>query len=134
MFSALSEASLVAQLQVYSEHFGKQEQIDPCDLAWTLQARKSEFATKATFSASTISQLKSKIDAKLEISRAPGSTIGVRAKPVASKPGVLGVFTGQGAQWPAMGAQLIRSSEFVRRRVRDLEESLVQHPRALVPN
>lgn len=125
----MSESSLVAQLQVYSEHLGRQEEIDPCDLAWTLQARRSEFATKVAFSASTTSQLKSKIDAKLaDISRTPGSTLGARAKPGAARPGVLGVFTGQGAQWPTMGAQLIRSSEFVRKRVRDLEESLATLP------
>ena len=119
----------MAQLQAYSEHLGRHEEIDPCDLAWTLQARRSEFATKATFSASTTSQLKSKIDLKIdETSRVPGSTLGMRTKPGAAGPGILGVFTGQGAQWPAMGAQLIRSSEFVRRRVRELEESLASLP------
>ncbi|KAH8667031.1 hypothetical protein BX600DRAFT_380683 [Xylariales sp. PMI_506] len=131
VFSAVSESSLVAQLQAYSEHLGIHDEIDPSNLAWTLQARRSEFSTKAAFSASTISQLKLMLDAKLaETSRSPGSTVGVRTRSGAAKPGVLGVFTGQGAQWPAMGAEIIRSSEFVRRRVRDLEESLATLPPA----
>ncbi|KAF3759881.1 hypothetical protein M406DRAFT_269792 [Cryphonectria parasitica EP155] len=131
VFSALSEASLVAQLQAYSEHLGSRDEINPHDLAWTLQARRSEFATRAAFSAATTSQLKSKIDAKLaELSKTPGAVLGVRARPGAARPGVLGVFTGQGAQWPAMGAQLIRSSAFARGRVQDLEDALATLPPA----
>lgn len=56
-----------------------------------------------------------------------GATIGTRSN-VKTGPRLLGVFTGQGAQWPAMGAQLIRSSEFVRRRIGVLEKSLASLP------
>lgn len=83
------------------------------------------------FSARTIEQLTSKIDAKLAtVSQKPGTTIGIRAspKPATVAPRILGVFTGQGAQWAAMGAELIRSSEFVRGRLQDLEESLANLP------
>lgn len=81
----------------------------------------------------TIEQLTSKIDTKLKtLEKNPGSTIGIRAssKPTSAAPRVLGVFTGQGAQWAAMGAQLIRSSDFVRKRIEDLEESLATLPPA----
>jgi hybrid polyketide synthase/nonribosomal peptide synthetase ACE1 len=129
VFSAASESSLIAQLRSYSDHLNKREELDPYDLAWTLQARRSEFAIKVAFSAATISQLKSKIDTKLaEVNNTLGSILGIRAKPGATKPKVLGIFTGQGAQWPGMGSQLIRSSEFVRRRLHDLEESLATLP------
>ncbi len=37
---------------------------------------------------------------------------------------------GQGAQWASMGAHLIRSSEFVRQRILDLENSLATLPAA----
>lgn len=83
------------------------------------------------FSARTIAQLTAKIDAKLAaVSQKPGTTIGIRAspKPATAAPRILGVFTGQGAQWAAMGAELIRSSEFVRGRLQDLEESLANLP------
>ncbi|KAJ3504570.1 hypothetical protein NM208_g16319 [Fusarium decemcellulare] len=76
VFSAASEASLVAQLRLYSEYLGRQKDVDHFDLAWTLRARRSELTTKAAFSASTISQLKSKINAKLaDIDSAPGSIL-----------------------------------------------------------
>ncbi|KAL9019148.1 MAG: hypothetical protein Q9185_003579 [Variospora sp. 1 TL-2023] len=64
------------------------------------------FSAKASFSAATIEQLTSKIDDKLAgVKQTPGKH----------------VFTGQDAQWAAISARLIRSSDFVRRRVQDLE-------------
>lgn len=126
----MSEASLVAQLQAYSAHLKTHNDINASDLAWTLQSRRSQLPTKVAFSALTIGQLTSKIDAKLAaVNQNPGTTIGIRtsSKPAAA-PQILGVFTGQGAQWPAMGAELIRSSDFVRKRLQVLEESLATLP------
>ncbi|TRX93304.1 hypothetical protein FHL15_005883 [Xylaria flabelliformis] len=131
VFSAVSEGSLVAQLRAYSDHLKIHSNIDPCDLAWTLQARRSHFPLKIAFSALTIGQLITKIDEKLETLKAkPGTTLGVRAssRQTTASPRILGVFTGQGAQWASMGADLIRSSEFVRQRILDLENSLASLP------
>ena len=129
VFSALSEASLVAQLQSYSSHLKTHEaEINVSDLAWTLQARKSQLATKVAFSALDVQQLVSKIDNKLaELNQNAGLVIGTRFL-TKTKPRLLGVFTGQGAQWAAMGADLIRSSDFVRERVDALEQSLATLP------
>ncbi|KAI3336268.1 putative hybrid NRPS/PKS enzyme [Xylariaceae sp. AK1471] len=127
VFSAVSEGSLVTQLRAYSDHLKIHSNIDPCDLAWTLQARRSHFPLKTAFSALTIEQLVTKIDEKLETLKAkPGTTLGVRAssRQTTASPRILGVFTGQGAQWASMGADLIRSSEFVRQRILALENSL----------
>ena len=131
VFSAVSEASLADQLQAYSEYLKTHNDINVSDLAWTLQTRRSQFPIKATFSALTIEELTSKINDKLaEAKQIPGKTIGIRSNNKTATPRLLGVFTGQGAQWAAMGAQLIRSSDFVRRRVQDLEESLTTLPEA----
>ncbi|KAI0487511.1 hypothetical protein F4859DRAFT_525620 [Xylaria cf. heliscus] len=133
IFSATSEAGLVKQLQAYSNHFKAHNDINASDLAWTLQKRRTQFPIKASFSASTIEKLVSKIDAKLSLAKEkPGSTIGVKAsvKSATTSPRILGVFTGQGAQWPAMGAQLIRSSAFVREQVEVLENYLAALPSA----
>lgn len=127
----MSEGSLVAQLQAYSEYLKVHQDINASDLAWTLQSRRSQFPIKTAFSAVTIEQLTSKIDAKLaEVKQSPGTNIGIRSNSKSSAFRVLGIFTGQGAQWAAMGEQLIRSSDFVRRKVRDLEESLASLPPA----
>ncbi|KAL8820238.1 MAG: hypothetical protein Q9223_001502 [Gallowayella weberi] len=129
VFSALSESSLADQLQAYSEYLKIHGDINAFNLAWTLQYRRSDFAIKMAFSATTIGQLKSKIDEKLaEVKKAPGTSIGVRSAPRNTVPRVLGVFTGQGAQWAAMGERLIRSSDFVRTRFKVLEDSLATLP------
>ncbi|KAI0200608.1 putative hybrid NRPS/PKS enzyme [Astrocystis sublimbata] len=133
LFSAVSEGSLVAQLEAYSAYLKSHSDINPCDLAWTLQARRSHFPLKTAFSALTIEQLVTKIDEKLETLKAkPGTTLGVRAisRQTSAAPRILGVFTGQGAQWASMGADLIRSSEFVRQRILELENSLAALPAA----
>ncbi|KAL7941948.1 hypothetical protein V8C42DRAFT_360388 [Trichoderma barbatum] len=131
VFSAVSDGSLVAQLEAYSEHLKANPETSPSDLAWTLQSRKSQFPHKVALSAQTIEELVSKVDAKLEdVKRVAGSVLGTRAKDIKSAPRVLGVFTGQGAQWASMGAQLIRSSEFVRRRLADLQAALDELPAA----
>lgn len=97
VFSAMSENSLVAQLQAYSDHLKSHSHIKPYDLAWTLQARRSHFPLKISFSALTTEQLASKIDAKLEtLKTKPGTTLGVRAssRQTTAAPRILGVFTG----------------------------------------
>ncbi|KGO65245.1 Acyl transferase/acyl hydrolase/lysophospholipase [Penicillium italicum] len=132
-FSAVSEPSLVAMLQDYSVFLKTQDGLNLSDLAWTLQYRRTQFPIKATFSASTTEGLSTKIDEKLAATKAAsGSPLGLRSNP--AKPRVLGVFTGQGAQWASMGAQLIRSSNFVRNRIRQLENSLATLPLSDRPN
>ncbi|RAL03665.1 uncharacterized protein BO80DRAFT_400692 [Aspergillus ibericus CBS 121593] len=129
VFSAVSDSSLADQLQAYSDYLKECPHIDPLDLAYTLHARRSRLPVKTAFSATTIEQLVSKIDDKLvDLKRTPGTTVGIRSNNKQATPHILGVFTGQGAQWAAMGAQLIRSSEYVRRRVQDLQESLATLP------
>lgn len=120
---------MVTQLQAYSNHLKTHhDDIDASDLAWTLHSRRSQLSTKITFSALTTEQLTSKIDVKLaEVNQNAGTTIGIRSNTKAT-PRLLGIFTGQGAQWAAMGAHLIRSSDFVRERIQHLEQSLATLP------
>lgn len=125
----MSEGSLAAELQAYSEHLKKTENhINPRDLAWTLQSRRSQLPIKVTFSALTIDGLASKIDEKLALIKSNPTALGIRSAKSVTEARVLGIFTGQGAQWAAMGAQLIRSSAFVRKRIQDLNEFLATLP------
>lgn len=131
VFSAACESSLISVLYSYSEYLKNHSQTSPSDLAWTLQSRKSQLSHRVAFSAPTIERLRSKIDARLATaSQNPGSRLGIRtsSKPSTIKPRILGVFTGQGAQWARMGAGLIRSSHFVRERLQELDESLSALP------
>ncbi|KAL9130700.1 MAG: hypothetical protein Q9217_001179 [Psora testacea] len=127
VFSAASESSLAATLAAYSAYLKANESINLRDLAWTLHSRRSQFPVRATFSGLTNGSLCSKLDAKLEAVRSKAeANIGVRSQ--VSSSGILGVFTGQGAQWALMGAELIRASEFVRDSIDSLERSLAELP------
>lgn len=129
LFSATTEASLTAQLEAYSTHLKLSPDINASDLAWTLHSRRSQLPVKVAFSAATIEQLVSKIDDKVEEVRTNHqATIGIRSNIKTAAPRILGVFTGQGAQWAAMGGHLIQSSDFVRRKVQILEDSLASLP------
>ncbi|KAJ6026930.1 uncharacterized protein N7446_004467 [Penicillium canescens] len=132
VFSALSEQSLVALLEQYSQYLtAHRDELDASDLAWTLYSRRSQLPVKTAFSARTIQQLIQKIDSKLAAAKENATaTIGIRSSGKPATPRILGVFTGQGAQWPAMGAALIRSSQFVRDTIQRLEESLATIPPA----
>ncbi|KAL8733506.1 MAG: hypothetical protein Q9181_003568 [Wetmoreana brouardii] len=117
------------QLQAYSNHLKAYSDINVSHLARTLHSRRSQLPTKTAFSAATIDELTSKIHNKLaEVKQNPDTNIGIRSSSKPAIPGVLGVFTGQGSQWAAMGEYLIRSSDFVRRRLQDLEGSLAALP------
>lgn len=132
-FSAASEESLIALLQSYSGFLRQNDAINLCDFAWTLQSRRSALPIKTTISASTTNALIAKIDAKVaNAKKTPATAAGMRSGTTASR--ILGVFTGQGAQWATMGAQLIKSSAFVRQRLQELDESLATLPEADRPS
>ncbi|GLI77277.1 putative Hybrid PKS-NRPS biosynthetic cluster [Penicillium ochrochloron] len=126
VFSAASNTSLVSSLQAYLDYL-KTNPVNMRDLAWTLQQRRSTFSHKIAFSATDIESLIRKIELRLkEYEDKSDANIGVRSS--STPPKVLGIFTGQGAQWPAMGAELIPSSEFVRRRFQELDGALATLP------
>lgn len=123
VFSAATEASLLALLEAYSKKLKASVDINLCDLAWTLQNSRTVHPFKATFSARTVQRLVFKVDEMVGKMRRNDTKIqSVRSTTAAN--GILGVFTGQGASWATMGAQLIRSSSFVRQRLELLEASL----------
>jgi hybrid polyketide synthase/nonribosomal peptide synthetase ACE1 len=127
VFSAASETALVAQLRAYSAHLKQHVALDGAHLAWTLHRRRSALSTKAAFAAASLDQLASTIDAALAEAQKANTPVGHRAN-ASSMPRLLGVFTGQGAQWPAMGAHLIRASPFASDRIAQLEDSLATLP------
>ena len=122
-FSAVSESSLFAHLEAYSEHLKSRPNLNLYDLAWTLQTRKSALPIKMTFSARTLGRLVSKLDDVVLTMKQNDMNIHKVGSPP-KNPRIFGIFTGQGAQWIAMGGCLIRSSDFVCSRLAYLEESL----------
>ncbi|EAQ87449.1 hypothetical protein CHGG_04068 [Chaetomium globosum CBS 148.51] len=105
VLSAHSSAALAANASALASHLrAHPDKVDLTALAYTL-FRRTPFAFRAAFSAcSTAEQLASKLEESVKtLERKPGvpSTF-----PDALPPRILGIFTGQGAQWATMGREL----------------------------
>ncbi|KAI1407896.1 putative polyketide synthase [Hypoxylon sp. FL1857] len=133
VFSALSETSLRGCLLAYTtflEHASSN--VNPRDLAWTLRQRRSLLPYRIYFVASSLFDLREKIAARLEEhSQGHGLSLGIKAlsssaSEIGSFRGVLGVFTGQGAQYARMGAALIEESPTARKIIQELESHLAE--------
>ncbi|KAM4055902.1 KR domain-containing protein [Hirsutella rhossiliensis] len=114
VFSAQSNASLRANLSAYLAHLDAHPETDLGDLGFTLRERRSAFQHRVAFAAASIEDLKSKMRDSLD----PGK----------DDDRILGVFTGQGAQYPRMGAELIEKSPLARQIVQRLESYLAELP------
>lgn len=128
VFSATSEKSLKATLSSYENYLSDGPDINLQDLAWTLRQRRADLPFRASFSASSLESLVSRITERLN---QDGSSIGMKVLP-SSRPnrptGILGVFTGQGAQYARMGAELIEQSPLASRIIESLEIMLQELP------
>ncbi|KAF7165740.1 hypothetical protein CNMCM6106_001816 [Aspergillus hiratsukae] len=131
VFSAQSESALAATMERLALHLHQNPDIDLRNLAWTLYARRSLWPIRASCFGASASALEAELMLSAEKIRNGKQSPAVKALSIPrSKPRVLGVFTGQGAQWPAMGRELIRASPWLERRVDDLERALSQLPEA----
>lgn len=62
------------------------------------------------------------------VSENPGGGFGTRSKNASTPARILGVFTGQGAQWPSMSRELLSSSRVFRDSVQRLQKVLDECP------
>ncbi|GLA33581.1 type I Iterative Polyketide synthase (PKS) [Aspergillus niger] len=102
VFSAASERSLVAMLKRYDHHLQGHPSIDPRQLASTLASQRSVLPVRIRFPTSSLEVLREGL-ARILASESPEA--GHRSPLRESC--ILGIFTGQGAQWPQMGAGLL---------------------------
>ena len=135
VFSAYSEYSLRQTLSAYAVFLEKTLQsgadLNLQDLAWTLRQRRSILPHRIAFTSCSLTDLRFKIVAELKDSQS--SNIGMKAVSSSSLDSgrdqrVLGIFTGQGAQYARMGAKLIQESSTARRIIRELDSYLTQIP------
>lgn len=133
IFSAASESALQAMLIAYSTHILDNATLSLPDLSYTLHTKRSTLPVRAAFAATSPMDLVTKMKGHLESASAnKGHAVGVRS--LAAPPCILGVFTGQGAQWATMGSQLIRESAYVREILQDLDCTLQTLPEAHRPS
>ncbi|KAK4067253.1 uncharacterized protein Triagg1_7696 [Trichoderma aggressivum f. europaeum] len=129
VFSAASEPSLKALVDSYCRYLEDNSSVDLRRLSYTLNCRRSAFAYRLAFSAATQEELCKKLkecvgeEASLSIIRC-----------TVSKPSLFGIFTGQGAQWPRMGAALLQCSQRAKSIIKELDASLAALPELDRPN
>lgn len=130
-FSAVSAQSLSASLSAYSSYVKKNLSVSLRDLSWTLSTKRSTLPIRASVSALSVDDLAMKLE---NISKNSNNFVTTESSSTCpANPRLLGVFTGQGAQWATMGAGLVRSSPLVADCFDMLEKSLGTLPAIHAP-
>lgn len=130
VLSANSSAALAANAGALASYLRTHDDADLMGLAYTL-FRRTSFPFRASFSATTSSQLATKLEqAQTSLQGRPN----ISPIPETLPPRILGVFTGQGAQWATMGKELYGTSEPFRRAIDDMQQSLDALPAADRPD
>ncbi|KAF2642234.1 polyketide synthase [Massarina eburnea CBS 473.64] len=131
LLSAASLDSLHESIHQFGHYLQDSPSISLRDLAWTLSSRRSLHPFKVALAARTRTQLLEELEKSL-------NSTGSQQKPsdadengtlrtlaVGGTPsGLLGVFTGQGAQWPRMGYVLLIQSAYFAETLRRLDAIL----------
>lgn len=120
-FSANSSKSLFASLAAHSAYLNTEDGISLRDLAWTLNSRRSTLPIRISIAASDKEDLTKKLEA---IVRSPPNSSPSAPNTISEQPKFLGVFTGQGAQWVQMGAELLDSCPLAIQCITNLDMAL----------
>ncbi|KAJ5657110.1 type I iterative polyketide synthase [Penicillium longicatenatum] len=131
-FSAASNRSLDALLASYLVYLQANPTVDLLNLAWTLLQRRSSLAFRVTLWAPSIGELRYIIKKELD-SRKANKTTSISPQRKLGQKKVLGIFTGQGAQWPQMGLDLVTHSKEAQRWFEEMQQSLMDLPDGLRP-
>lgn len=111
VFSAYSSESLDRQISAYRDLAATHEATSLKDLAYTLSSRRDHRPYRAYAIADDASGVQD-------------ASATVNAVVDGAPPPVGWIFTGQGAQWPEMGARLIDTNAAFRNRIRKLDKYL----------
>ncbi|KAL6238509.1 hypothetical protein BDW75DRAFT_237396 [Aspergillus navahoensis] len=133
VFSAASEKSLIAVLRVYADYLKNNRSVDLIDLASSLLQRRSALRCRISLSAASIDELIDKMDHEIEAIRAKKSTR-LTSRQCSNRQQILGIFTGQGAQWAQMGWDVFNASPQARGWLNEMQESLDQLPTRYRPS
>ncbi|CAG8959745.1 hypothetical protein HYFRA_00001651 [Hymenoscyphus fraxineus] len=130
VLSANSGPALMARAAALAGFLREHPTTDLDQLAYTL-FRRTAFPFRAAFSATSAEQLADKLEAGLSTLKSSSRTATL---PESLPPRILGVFTGQGAQWATMGRELYSSSDLFRFAIDQMQQSLDSLPKADRPN
>ncbi|KAI1772793.1 amino acid adenylation domain-containing protein [Hypoxylon cercidicola] len=133
VFSAATRTSLLAHLAAFVEYLeANQAVLNVRDLAYTLYSRRTRFSVSTYVVASTARELEIRIKEKIQnVEARTDQLIEIVPPPKGSTirhPRVLGVFTGQGAQWALQGRELLISCPAAWNLIEMLERRLSRLP------
>ncbi|KAK1760184.1 hypothetical protein QBC47DRAFT_291072 [Echria macrotheca] len=125
LLSAASQKSLVAVAKTCRDYL-LQDSLPPMeDIAWHIYARQTAFSFRLALTGSSANDLVDKIDTLLDrVAKSPSIPIGLRARPEDQPPKILGIFTGQGAQWATMSRGLLQSNKVYAETIQALDKIL----------
>ena len=128
IFSARSRRSLLSNITSTLNYIEETPSIQLKDIAWTLQNKRSRHRVKAVFVGEDRTALLAHMRQFVDIHRSDqtANKAGHVATPInpSEIPGILGVFTGQGAQWPGMGRELVKSSQLFKNSLEQCDAAL----------
>ncbi|KAI1177826.1 putative polyketide synthase [Nemania sp. FL0916] len=129
LFSAASDSALKATILAHAQYLRANPATDLRSLSYMLHSRRSALGVRASFTATSVEKLISKLESHLDVSQnsTQNSGNGNSVRPSITEPRIIGVFTGQGAQWAMMGRDLL-SSTHIASRLSDLQKSLDSLP------
>ncbi|KAF4914906.1 Reducing polyketide synthase BOA6 [Colletotrichum viniferum] len=126
VISAAKEPSLASLVSRYADYLEANPDLNLDSLAWTTQKRRTRLEYGISFTGSSrsilVKQMRTSVKAYHD-----GSHIGVSSTTWNSSsegPEILGVFTGQGAQWATMGAKLLDACPAFAQSIARLENAL----------
>ncbi|TQN66795.1 Lovastatin nonaketide synthase mokA [Colletotrichum shisoi] len=132
VFSARTKRSLKANMESILSHIKTTPDINLTDLAWTLLQKRSVLPLRHAIAASSsVESLSKTLEAVIKKDDELGLEYAPRSTTDAAR--ILGVFTGQGAQWPAMLKQLVVRFPFVAAIVDELDTALQTLPEQYRP-
>ncbi|KAJ6076084.1 Type I Polyketide synthases (Type I PKS) [Penicillium canescens] len=133
VFSAASQKSLKAVLRQYMDVLEVHPTIDLLDLASSLLTRKSTLSHRVVLTANSVHSLKEKLGEELDQLSA-ANTSSIITNRLNKKPKrILGIFTGQGAQWAQMGLDLISQCPKAKTWLQEMQDSLDTLPDSYRP-
>lgn len=129
VFSGNSNSSLLSTLEHFVDFLKCNGTIDLQSLAWTLQSRRTILPVRAAFSCVTRERLLESLEGHVKNAKdANASPESSRRRSAGARPRILGIFTGQGAQWPQMGRELLLASKLFGQVMDKLQDSLDSLP------
>ncbi|OOF98604.1 hypothetical protein ASPCADRAFT_162193 [Aspergillus carbonarius ITEM 5010] len=127
-FSASTEQALTDVLERYDTFLQHNLDVDLVSLAESLLKRRSTFSHRIALTAASIEDLQSMIRVELEGRRSAAASPAIVSRSSDAPKRVLGVFTGQGAQYPQMFWDQISASPQALAWMAELQASLDSLP------